>query len=106
MSLVIISRVCPMHSAHSQQSPLQSKWTVASIEALKAHHKTQPLCADFEGWGPISALRWDFTPCFLDVLLVIIAAWGFLGGLAAILFLMKKRTPSDVKKNWHYYSKL
>lgn len=98
--LIINIRVCSMNS----QSPLQS----APFEAFKAHrkHHQQPLCADREGFGPLSPFRFDLTPCFLDLLLVFVAAWGALGGSAAIVYLTKKRTPSDVRKNWHYYTKL
>ena len=65
-----------------------------------------PLCSDGEGWGPISLVRWDFTPCFLDVWILSVAAWGLLGGAAAIWFLLKKRVPQEVSKNWHFYAKL
>lgn len=34
------------------------------------------------------------------------AVFGILCGAGAIWFLMKKRTPSPVGKNWHFYSKL
>lgn len=63
------------------------------------------LCADPEGWGPISSIRWDLTPCFLDLWLVFVAAWGIVGGAGAIWYL-SRRTSQDVKKNWHFYAKL
>jgi hypothetical protein len=66
----------------------------------------QPLCGDLEGWGPISSLRWDFTPCFLDIWIVGVAAWGVLFGIGALWYLFKKRTAQDVAKNWHFYTKL
>jgi ATP-binding cassette subfamily C (CFTR/MRP) protein 1 len=65
----------------------------------------QPFCHDFEGWGPISRLRFDLTPCFLDVGVALVALFGLLFGGGAIWFLMKKM-PQRVKKNWHFYSKL
>jgi len=64
------------------------------------------LCSDSEGWGPISPIRWDFTPCFLDVWILCVACWGLLGGAAAVWFLLKKRSPQEVSKNWHFYAKL
>ena len=66
----------------------------------------QPLCGNSEGWGPMSPVRWDFTPCFLDVWVVVVSIWGILGGLAAIYYLYKKRQPEPVKKDWHFYTKL
>lgn len=77
-----------------------------SLNPLKKHHKQQPLCQDSEGWGPISDLRYDFTPCFLDVWIIFVAAWGVFCGALALVYLFKKRSPQDVKKNWHFYTKL
>lgn len=67
---------------------------------------TEPLCGDPEGWGPISDLRWDFTPCFLDLWIVGVAAWGLLFGAGALWYLFKKRVAQEVPKNWHFYAKL
>lgn len=64
------------------------------------------MCSDAEGWGPISKLRWDFTPCFLDIWLLVVAVWGLVAGAGAILYLLKKRIPQDVRRNWHYLTKL
>lgn len=92
-----------------QQAPLQSTWYPDQrVEGLisASYGSRQVLCADPEGWGPISDIRWDLTPCFLDVWLIFVAAWGLLAGAGAIFYLLKKRTPQDVKKNWHYYAKL
>ncbi|KAK5077011.1 ATP-binding cassette glutathione S-conjugate transporter ycf1 [Lithohypha guttulata] len=97
-----------MISTSQQQAPLQAVSHPNSIETiLKSHHTSkQFLCSDPEGWGPISNLRWDLTPCFLDIWVLVVAAWGLFAGAGAIVYLTKKRTPQDVKKNWHYYSKL
>ena len=65
----------------------------------------QPLCGDAEGWGPISSVRYDFTPCFLDVWIVFVAAWGLIAGAGAVWFL-SRRTSQPVSKNWHFYAKL
>lgn len=65
----------------------------------------QPLCGNNEGWGPISPIRFDFTPCFLDVWIAVVAAWGVVGGAGALWYLY--RCPSQpVKRNWHFYAKL
>lgn len=66
----------------------------------------EPLCGDAEGWGPVSSLRWDFTPCFLDIWIVGVAVWGVLFGVGALWYLFKQRTAQDVPKNWHFYAKL
>lgn len=76
------------------------------LRATKAGEKSQKLCGNIEGWGPMSPFRYDFTPCFLDVWITIVAVFGILCGAGAIWFLMKKRTPSPVSKNWHFYTKL
>ena len=68
--------------------------------------RTRPFCGSHEGWGPISPYRYDFTPCFLDVWISTVAAFGIVFGGAAIWWLLKKRSPSPVSKNWHFYAKL
>ena len=67
---------------------------------------SQPFCGDAEGWGPLSPFRFDFTPCFLDVWVAIVAGWGVLGGAGALWLLLKRHTPQPVAKNWHFYAKL
>ncbi|PYH93177.1 P-loop containing nucleoside triphosphate hydrolase protein [Aspergillus ellipticus CBS 707.79] len=68
--------------------------------------KLQPFCGDPEGWGPISEFRFDLTPCFLDAGVSFVAAWGLVMGAGALWYLLKKRIPSPVSKNWHFYTKL
>ncbi len=68
--------------------------------------KTEPLCGDSEGWGPVSLIRYDLTPCFLDIWIVLVAAWGLFFGAGAIYYLLKRRVPQDVPKDWHFYAKL
>ncbi|KAF7591255.1 hypothetical protein BBP40_001816 [Aspergillus hancockii] len=68
--------------------------------------KLEPFCGDVEGWGPLSKFRFDLTPCFLDVSVAIVAVWGLIMGAGAIWFLLKKRIPQPVPKNWHFYAKL
>lgn len=74
--------------------------------SIAGHSKQQPLCGDSEGWGPISSLRFDFTPCFLDIWIVFVAVWGLIFGAGALWYLLRKRTAQEVPKNWHFYSKL
>ena len=72
---------------------------------LKAEQR-QTLCGNLEGWGPLSRFRYDFTPCFLDVWITAVAAFGVVFGGAAVWWLIKRRSPSPVGKNWHFYTKL
>ncbi|EAT83470.2 hypothetical protein SNOG_09278 [Parastagonospora nodorum SN15] len=66
----------------------------------------QPLCGNSEGWGPISPIRYDFTPCFLDVWIATVSAFGIVGGAGALWYLYRKCSPQPVKRNWHFYAKL
>lgn len=63
------------------------------------------MCGEREGWGPLSQLRFDLTPCFLDVSLAAVAGCGVLGGLAA-LHVLRRRIPQPVPKDWHFFAKL
>lgn len=76
------------------------------LRATLKGEKTQPLCGNPEGWGPLSPIRYDFTPCFLDVWITSVAVFGIIMGAGAIWYLMKRRTPSTVGMNWHFYTKL
>lgn len=74
---------------------------------LSGHKGTKhAFCGNAEGWGPLSPLRYDFTPCFLDIWVVVVSAWGVLGGLGAIWWLYKKTSSQPVPKNWHFYTKI
>jgi len=66
----------------------------------------QPLCGNIEGWGPLSPLRYDFTPCFLDVWVAAVAVFGLVFGPGALYYLLKKCPPQPVKKDWHFYAKM
>ena len=68
--------------------------------------KHQPLCGNKEGWGPLSPYRYDFTPCFLDVWILVVAVFGIVAGAGALWYLLKKCHAEPVKKNWHFYAKL
>ena len=76
------------------------------LRAATEDENTQPLCGNQEGWGPISPFRYDFTPCFLDVWISVVAVFGIVFGGAAVWWLLKRRSPSPVSKNWHFYTKL
>lgn len=68
--------------------------------------KRQSFCSDSEGWGPLSPTGFHLTPCFLDVIVAVVAVWGTLSGAVALYLLLKKRIPQPVSKNWHFYAKL
>lgn len=87
---------------NSHSAPLSSSLG----SPFSSSKKLQPFCGDVEGWGPISKHRFDLTPCFLDFGVALVAAWGLLMGAGAIWFLLKKRAPQPVSKNWHFYAKL
>lgn len=64
----------------------------------------QPLCGNKEGWGPLSPYRYDFTPCFIDVWVAIVAVGGLVLGLGSIYFL-RKRQPFTAPKNIQFWLK-
>ncbi|KAF1957365.1 hypothetical protein CC80DRAFT_42988 [Byssothecium circinans] len=90
------------------QIPLQPSTPLAQTHGYleASSHQRQPLCGNREGWGPISPDRYDFTPCFLDVWIAVVAVFGVLGGAGAAWWLCSKCTKEPVKKNWHFYAKL
>ena len=76
------------------------------LRATVKGEKSPTLCGNQEGWGPISPFRYDFTPCFLDVWITTVAMFGILLGAGALWLLLKRRTPSPVSMNWHFFTKL
>ncbi|KAF2261083.1 multidrug resistance-associated protein 1 [Lojkania enalia] len=89
------------------QIPLQPESPLAHSYPEASSPRRHPLCGNSEGWGPLSPTgRWDFTPCFLDIWIAVVAAGGILGGAGAAWYLLRKCTPQPVKKNWHFYAKL
>ncbi|KAE9972593.1 hypothetical protein EG328_004908 [Venturia inaequalis] len=91
-------------STRLQRPFLPLSWSEDSYLTATNKHG-HPLCGNAEGWGPLSPFRWDFTPCFLDVWIAIIAAFGIVGGIGAIIYLRRQPAP-PVKKDWHFYAKL
>ncbi|KAF2005508.1 multidrug resistance-associated protein 1 [Amniculicola lignicola CBS 123094] len=81
-------------------SPVLHGYLTASTSAR------QPLCGNSEGWGPLSPSRYDFTPCFLDVWIAVVAVWGIVGGAGALYYLFNQCSSQPVKQNWHFYAKL
>lgn len=66
----------------------------------------QTFCHSSEGWGPLSVLRYDFTPCFIDVPFAAVALFGILTGTFTIWQLLTKSSKLPTEKDWHYYTKL
>jgi hypothetical protein len=88
------------------QLPVQFPQYQGYLGALPSSHHTQPLCGNIEGWGPLSPFRYDFTPCFLDVWIAIVAVFGITFGAGAIWYLHRQCSPQAVGRNWHFYAKL
>lgn len=88
------------------QIPLQPSNPLTYGYLAASSRQSQPLCGNSEGWGPLSPSRFDFTPCFLDVWIVVVAVFGIIGGAGALWYLCKKCPSQPVKKNWHFYAKL
>jgi hypothetical protein len=65
----------------------------------------QPFCANGEGWGPLSKIRYDFTPCFMDVWVSAVAVYGILFGVAAVWWLINRKKAQEVTKDWHFWAK-
>jgi hypothetical protein len=65
----------------------------------------QPLCGNEEGWGPLSPIRYDFTPCFIDVWVASVAAFGIVLGLLTVVWLLRRKIPTGVAKDWHFWTK-
>jgi ATP-binding cassette subfamily C (CFTR/MRP) protein 1 len=65
----------------------------------------QPLCGQEEGWGPLSPIRYDFTPCFIDVWVATVAAYGLVFGLLAAWWVLRKRKTPEVEKDWNFWVK-
>ncbi|KAK5629615.1 hypothetical protein RRF57_005330 [Xylaria bambusicola] len=64
-----------------------------------------PLCGNEEGWGPLSPFRYDFTPCFVDIWVFVVAAFGLICGPLAIWYVLRKQKAVDVRKGWHFWTK-
>ena len=75
-------------------------------ESFLAHSSKDILCYDAEGWGPLSPIRFDLAPCFLDALLAGLACLGVLAGGITILYLARQKTQVLIGRNWHFRSKL
>ncbi|KAL1866600.1 hypothetical protein VTK73DRAFT_4630 [Phialemonium thermophilum] len=65
----------------------------------------QPLCGNEEGWGPLSPFRYDFTPCFIDTWVALVAGFGIVFGSLALWWLLKRKLPHPVTKDWHFWTK-
>lgn len=96
----------PSATVFSQAGEEQNVFWPDYLQTYARSETRHPLCSNREGWGPISPFRYDFTPCFLDVWISIVAIFGIFFGFAAIWWLLKRRYPSSVSKDWHFYTKL
>ncbi|BFZ59390.1 ATP-binding cassette glutathione S-conjugate transporter ycf1 [Saitoella coloradoensis] len=63
-------------------------------------------CRNSEGWGPISLVRMDFTPCFYEGILISAVNLFILTFGAYRLLQLLRRSAVPVKKGWHYSAKV
>ncbi|KAJ2994746.1 hypothetical protein NUW58_g1475 [Xylaria curta] len=70
-----------------------------------SHSFRQPLCGNEEGWGPLSPFRYDFTPCFVDVWVFAVAAFGLVCGPLAVWYVLRQQKAVSVYKDWHFWTK-
>ncbi|KAI2615446.1 P-loop containing nucleoside triphosphate hydrolase protein [Hypoxylon sp. NC1633] len=68
-------------------------------------HFKQPLCGNEEGWGPMSPFRYDFTPCFIDIWVFVVAVFGIVCGAAAVWYVLRRHKPAEVPKDWLFWTK-
>ncbi|KAK2630067.1 hypothetical protein QTJ16_000887 [Diplocarpon rosae] len=75
-----------------------------------SYHRHQAFCGNSEGWGPLSPTRYDFTPCFMDVWVSAVAAFGIVFGAGAVWWLVRRKRriggEGGVKRDWHFWGKL
>lgn len=96
----------PPHSQSYLSDPNGDTFWPDYLQAARKEEEHHTFCGNIEGWGPISPFRFDLTPCFLDIWISLVAVFGIVLGAGAIWYLFKKKTPSLVSKNWHFYTKL
>jgi len=101
-----LQAIAPSPSMQAPQTPFLPTSPLAHGYLVASKLDRQPLCGNSEGWGPISPIRYDFTPCFLDVWIALVAVFGIMGGAGALWYLYHNCPPQPVKRNWHFYAKL
>ncbi|KAI1268304.1 metal resistance protein YCF1 [Xylariaceae sp. FL1019] len=103
-----------MRNEVMHQQGLQSSGTFTGYRPLfdLGHHyltaasdRQQPFCGNIEGWGPLSPFRYDFTPCFVDVWVFAVAAFGLVCGPLAIWHVLRKEKATPLSKGWHFWAK-
>ena len=93
--------------AMSKQAPLvQLERAATERPSATTTNAWHSLCGNPEGWGPLSPFRYDFSPCFLDVWICLVAAFGIVFGAAAAWWLVKRKEARPMTRNWHLYTKL
>ena len=95
-----------MQVAQTLQTALRAPQNSLASYLESSNGKTSTLCTNAEGWGPLSPFRYDFTPCFLDVWIAIVALFGLVAGSIALWYLFRFNAPQTIKKDWHYHAKL
>ncbi|KAL5604443.1 hypothetical protein BROUX41_002415 [Berkeleyomyces rouxiae] len=99
-------RVLASGSLSGLHSPVPiSHGYMTSLAPSRAGVLRQPFCGNAEGWGPLSPVRYDFTPCFIDVSVMAVALFGVLVGALAVAWLLKRTQVASVAKDWHFWVK-
>jgi len=66
----------------------------------------KPLCCDADGWGPLSEVMSDFTPCFLDMLISLVAVFGIVLGAHSVWWVVTRKHTSEVAKDRQLWTKV
>ncbi|KAI9026424.1 multi drug resistance-associated protein MRP [Phycomyces nitens] len=66
----------------------------------------QGLCQHTEGWGPFSSQQMDFTPCFLDMVVVIPSVFLLIAAMVRIPILLRRFPLAHDTLHWVYFIKL
>ncbi|POR37584.1 ABC transporter [Tolypocladium paradoxum] len=92
-------------------APFQHACTIPN--GLDAGHWTgklscpQPLCCDSEGWGPLNPTRDGLTPCFVDLLALLVAVFGISIVAPTVRLLVKERTGKEgATKDCKYWTRM
>jgi hypothetical protein len=64
------------------------------------------LCCDSEGWGPLNHSRNSLTPCFLNLLILLVSALGLVTGGPTLWRLAKRRGNEPSQKDWQFWATL
>jgi hypothetical protein len=76
----------------------------ANLTAITSYQRS--LCCDAEGWGPFSEVLSDFSPCFLDLLISLVAVFGTVFGAYSVWWVIMGKHESEVAMDRWVWTKL